>query len=160
MSKSKWAGGWDGLGGRREGWGGSRGARFRGHYCSFFRQRNHFPFPPFSSWWMLMEAGRVIWRYRPWHHPNGHCYKATVTSTQPPWPSLCCFNGGRGSAMLQPSSERPPPICLLPLHAWLFYRLCPNSGGWRNPWRLLFDPGMVSISKVQCWWNGCLTLIQ
>lgn len=96
---------------------------FRGHYCSFFRQRDHFPFPPLSSWWMLMWLAPVMWRYRPWHQPQ------MATATKRHWPlgsrpaqtsSVATMTAG-GPWWHRPSAARPLPICLTPPHAWPFH---------------------------------------
>lgn len=92
----------------------------------------------------------------------------TATATKPHWPLqqpprpnlICCYNGGRGSAVAQAD---PPhahhPSVFRPCtrgHSIDYVRTevadgTPDGSRW---------PLMVFISKVQCRWNGCLTLIQ
>lgn len=87
------------------------------------------PFPPLSSWWMLMLARLPPWcHYRTWHHPPER-----PPTTKRHWPLgsrpvqtsniICCPNDGGRRRVLRwhrPSAPRPPPICLTPLHAWPF----------------------------------------
>lgn len=143
--------------GVRELRGGCGGSGFRGHYCSFSRQRTTSPslhLPPDGCW-----CREVLWC-------DGIDLETTptATATKPHWPL--------GSSPVQTSSAAtmatgglqwhkltvplPLPICLPPLHAWPFYRLCLNSGGWWHPLWLVLTPYGVQFSS-SIWWKGCFT---
>lgn len=55
--------------------------------------------------------------------------------------SSAAYRGGRRSTVAQTlTASRPPPICLPPLHAWPFYRICSNRDGRGHPQWLPLTP--------------------
>lgn len=134
-----------------------RGAGFRGHYCSFFRQRDHFPFPPDGCWCReLLWCDGIDLDTTP-----------TATATKPNWPlgshtvqtSSAATMVAAGPQWHRLTAPRPPSICLTPLHAWPFYSWCPNRGGRWHPLMVPADPSWCAF-LVQWQWKGCFTLIQ
>lgn len=116
MSKWKQAGGWDEIGvrGLRRGLGGQGSEVIT---AGFFRQRDHFPFPPDRCW-----CKEVPWC-------GGIDLDTTPTATsKPQWPNGRYFVRTSSAATLVAgclqwhtlTAPRPPPICPPPLHAWPF----------------------------------------
>lgn len=72
----------------------------------------------------------------------------TATATKPHWPlssrpvetSSAATMVAGGPQWHRLYAARPLPICLTPLHAWPFYRLCLNRGVQWHPWWLPLTP--------------------
>lgn len=133
---------------------------FRGHYCSFFRQRSHFPFP---STLLLMDAD-VSWpppwcHYRTWHHPPGTTtfHKAALTPRQPPRSNIKhhllpqWWREEAGSEVAQAKRRTPTThLSYAPARVACSLRWMSVPG----------DPLLVFAPKVHCQWMGCITLTQ
>lgn len=134
-----------------------RQAGFRGHYCSFWDKGTtspSFDLPPDGCW-----CREPLWcdGIRPWHHPNVHCHKATLTLRQPPRSALiCCHNGGRRFAMAQ--AGRPTPTTHLsstPARVAIVYMLvaplmAPGDPSWHP-----FQKFNASERDVSFGYNKC-----
>lgn len=140
---------------RPENWGG-----FRGHYCSFFRQRSHFPL---SSTLLLMDADVGLpqpWcHYRTWHQPpetTAH-HKKALTSLQRPCLNiqhhLLPHRGREGAGPKVAQAKRPTHTTHLsyaPARVAFSLRWMPGRG----------DPASVFAPKLHCQWMGCIHLRQ
>lgn len=121
------ANGGQGVGQGLEAWG---SGRVQGSLLQFFLDKGATsPFPPLSSWWMLMlarlrrdatiEFDITHQNDRPPQSDADPSAAAPVQTSN----VICCPNDGGRRRVLRwhrPSTPRPPPICLTPLHAWPF----------------------------------------